>query len=48
MEIILNTKQTHAVESEQVLQKCMLDAAESYVKNVKVKVESTIASYWKK
>ncbi len=47
-EIILNTKKTHAKEAEQVLQKCMLDAAESYVKNVKVKVESTIAPYWKK
>jgi DNA polymerase I-like protein with 3'-5' exonuclease and polymerase domains len=47
-EIILNSKKTCAKEAEQVLQKCMLDAAKSYVKNVKVKVESTIAPYWKK
>jgi len=47
-EIILNAKKTHAEEAEQILQKCMRDAAESYVKNVTVKVESAIAPYWKK
>ena len=47
-EIILNSKKSYAEESEAMLQKCMLDAAEVYVKNVKLKVESSIAPYWKK
>jgi DNA polymerase-1 len=47
-EIILNSKKTHTAEAEKILQKCMRDAAELYVKNVTVKVESSIAPYWKK
>ena len=47
-ETLCNSKKTHAIEVEQLLQKCMQDAAETYVKNVKIKVESSIAPYWKK
>jgi DNA polymerase-1 len=43
-EILLNAHKDCAVETEALLQKCMLNAATSYVKNVKVKVESNIAS----
>lgn len=47
-EIILNSHKDYAVESEKLLQKCMLDAAALYVKKAKLKVESTIAPFWKK
>jgi DNA polymerase-1 len=47
-EIIVNSHKDYAATSEAVLQKCMLDAAHSYVKNVNIKVESNIATYWKK
>jgi DNA polymerase-1 len=47
-EIILNVKKSQAEEAEAMLRKCMLEAGELYVKNVKIKVESCIAPYWKK
>jgi DNA polymerase I len=47
-EIIINSKKTHSTDAEKILQICMRKAAESYVKNVTVKVESSIAPYWKK
>jgi DNA polymerase-1 len=47
-EIILNARKDYAEEGEAMLQKCMNDAAGLYVKNVKIKVESSIAPYWKK
>ena len=47
MEILTNCHKDKAEEIKAIQEKCMLDAANSYVKNVKVKVESNIATYWK-
>ncbi len=46
-EIILNSPKDMAKEAEALLTKHMLEAAQAYVKNVTIKVESTIATYWK-
>lgn len=47
-EILLDSHKDHTAEAEHILEKCMNDAASLYVKNVKVKVESAVAPYWKK
>jgi DNA polymerase-1 len=49
-EIILNTSKDTATcnTAADMLTRCMLSAAQIYVKNVAIKVEASIAPYWKK
>ena len=47
-EILLEAHHEDAEEAKQILQECMISAAELYVKRVPITVESYISTHWKK